>query len=165
MSADFWDLLLQFTQMTGVSEKTRAMQAEMLAMMWRLEMNDYERMKMKGQMEQMEEEVEVNMVEEEVINVWHYTILEEEMEEEIEINTVEDEIGIDVWYIEERDLEEYCIVEEMYEEMELDEYEYEEEQEGKPVCYKNPWASNTCKMRFGAKQNLKASFAGGVKAP
>ena len=45
------------------------------------------------------------------------------MEEEIEIDTVED----DVWYIEERDLEEYRIIEEMYEGMELDEKEEEQE--------------------------------------
>ena len=49
--------------------------------------------------------------------------------------------------------------------MELDEFEYEGEQEGKPVWNKNPWASDPCKKQFGAKQNLKASFAGGVKIP
>ena len=59
-------MFLQFSQMTGVSADVWAKQAEMLAMMWRLEMNDYEQMKMK---EQVEEEIEVNMVEEEVINV------------------------------------------------------------------------------------------------
>ena len=93
MSADLWDLLLQFSVMTGVSAKTWSWQAELLAMMWKMEMNDYERMKMK---EQVEEEIEVNKVEQEVIDVWHYTVLEEEMEEEIEINMVEDEIGIDI---------------------------------------------------------------------
>ena len=40
------------------------------------------------------------MVEEEIIDVWHFTPLVEKMEEETEVETMEDETRIDVWYTE-----------------------------------------------------------------
>ena len=112
---------------------------------------------------------------EEIIDVWDCTPLVEEIEEETEVDAVEDETRIDVWYMEElrgeeekeeapegavKDLEEDKKYnnKEMYEEMELAE-NYEEEEEGKPVCDKSPWAGNPHKTRFKAKLNQKASFA------
>ena len=60
--------------MSEMTEVSVDFWAEMLALTWRMMIKMDERMK---ENEQMEEETEVNMVEEEIIDVWYYTPLVE----------------------------------------------------------------------------------------